>query len=75
MDVRELHEHEMYNLGGQLIPLNNLMDRYAELDKSQPVIIYCETGKRSRDAAIRLKNCGFKSVIYLDGGASAWRSV
>lgn len=75
LDVREPYEHEAYNIGGKLISLHHLMDQYEELDKSQPVIIYCETGKRSRDAAIFLTNCGFESVVYLDGGASAWRSL
>jgi rhodanese-related sulfurtransferase len=47
---------------------NNLED----LDKSQPVAIYCTTGETSAKAAGILKEMGFKNIYLLDGGIKKW---
>ena len=41
------------------------------LDKQRPVFIYCRSGKRSQQAALRLSEAGFK-VIDLEGGYLNW---
>ncbi|MDR0574800.1 MAG: rhodanese-like domain-containing protein [Tannerella sp.] len=41
------------------------------LDKSKPVAVYCRSGKRSRDAAVKLSGRGFK-VYELEGGYNGW---
>ena len=70
LDVREPYEHEIFNIGGKLIPLHQLPDRLNELDKSLPIIVYCKSGERSLKAAKILKSQGFEFVSYLQPGIS-----
>ena len=41
------------------------------LDKSRPVAVYCRSGKRSKEAANKLADAGFK-VYDLDSGYLGW---
>ncbi len=43
-----------------------------ELDKTKPVLVYCLSGGRSKKAAAKLTELGFKEVLELDGGYLAW---
>lgn len=54
IDVREPDEHESYNIGGQLIPLQSIFRKTDLLDFSQPIVIYCKRGIRSQLAIQRL---------------------
>lgn len=54
IDVREPDEHEAYNIGGQLIPLQSILKKTDLLDFSQPIVIYCKRGIRSQLAIQRL---------------------
>jgi len=47
--------------------------RIEELDKKQPVYIFCQSGKRSAAAATKLQEAGFE-VIELAGGYKAWKA-
>lgn len=42
LDVREPYEYEICNLGGYLIPMNQLPDRLNELDPSREMVVYCK---------------------------------
>jgi rhodanese-related sulfurtransferase len=66
LDVRSVEEHAAYNLGGILIPLQELENRLTELDKTLPVIIYCQSGQRSQAAAAILARHHFISVLTLN---------
>jgi len=44
-----------------------------KLDKSKPVIVYCEKGGRSAQCAQKLKEAGFEKIYDLEGGLSKWR--
>ena len=63
IDVREPDEHEAYNIGGQLIPLQSILKKPDLLDFSQPIVIYCKRGIRSQltiqRLAIRLPEAQF----------------
>ena len=43
------------------------------VDRSQPLVLYCEHGPRAYIAAFGLRNAGFKQVYYLKGHMSQWR--
>lgn len=43
-----------------------------DLDKSQPVLIYCASGGRSAKAVAMMKEMGFSEIHELDGGYRAW---
>lgn len=68
LDVRTLAEHQMQHLDGICIPLDELPQRSSELNPAIPVIVYCQSGKRSMTAARLLYERNFQSVAYLDGG-------
>ncbi|MFN5346026.1 MAG: rhodanese-like domain-containing protein [Bacteroidota bacterium] len=44
-------------------------------DKSKTYFLYCRSGHRSGLAAEWMRRHGFKNVIELDGGISAWQSA
>ncbi len=54
IDVRELNEHEAYNIGGDLIPMSVLFRQTDRLDTSIPIVVYCKRGIRSQLAIQRL---------------------
>ncbi len=69
IDVRNPLEHAVGNLGGINIPLGQLDDVETVLtDKRQPLLVYCQSGGRSAQAATILKNLGFEYVKSLAGG-------
>ena len=45
---------------------------FHKLDKQKPVYIYCRSGQRSRKAAQKLLNWGFKEIYDLEGGILEW---
>ena len=48
-------------------------EKIQELDKSKTYLLYCRTGKRTAKAGAAMKAAGFKKVIMLDGGITAWK--
>ncbi len=72
LDVREPHEYQICNLGGHLIPLNDLPKRVNELDFSREIVVHCKMGGRSAKAVEFLRQSGFKKVHNLAGGINAW---
>jgi len=75
IDVREDWEHEAFNIGGKLLPIGNIMISQNEINKTTPVVIYCEKGIRSVIAIQRLEALGFENLYNLAGGMKAWREV
>lgn len=77
LDVREPWEHEEFNIGGRLIPLNDLMKSLDKLNdiKDQEFVVYCRSGSRSKMAVAFLQAKGFKGAINLEGGVEAWKKL
>jgi rhodanese-related sulfurtransferase len=78
VDVRELSEHNEFNIGGELIPLGNIqaMDiGQLETLREQEVICYCRSGNRSGQACQILDMLGFKNTKNLQGGMLAWQKA
>ena len=72
LDVRNPDEFAICNLGGHLIPLNDLPSRLSELNKDQPIVVHCRSGGRSARATEFLIQQGFKNACNLRGGIIAW---
>jgi molybdopterin/thiamine biosynthesis adenylyltransferase/rhodanese-related sulfurtransferase len=72
LDVREMHEYQICNLRGHLIPLGELSRRVHELDSSREIVAHCRSGKRSADAVEFLRKAGFRKIWNLKGGILAW---
>ena len=73
IDIREPRERAAYNIGGEHIPMGELMSRLAEIPKDKDVVLYCEKGIRSVISIQRLENHGFHNLYNLNGGINAWR--
>jgi rhodanese-related sulfurtransferase len=73
IDVREEHEYEMANLGGELIPLGTILSNTDKISRDKPVIIHCRSGARSGTAVKALEaQFGFNNLSNLKGGILAW---
>jgi sulfur-carrier protein adenylyltransferase/sulfurtransferase len=72
LDVRDEDEFEISNIGGQLIPLDELPTRVRELDASREIVALCKMGTRSAKAVQVLRQAGFPNVRSLTGGIHAW---
>jgi rhodanese-related sulfurtransferase len=73
IDVREVTEHNEANIGGLNIPMDQIMERLAEIEQTIPVIIYCKSGRRAQAAveAIKLHE-NYKNLLFLEGGICAY---
>ncbi len=74
LDVREPFEYQIAQIGGHLIPLNDLPKRMNELNTAQEIVVQCKSGGRSQRAAEFLAKNGFKKLHNLAGGILAWSS-
>jgi sulfur-carrier protein adenylyltransferase/sulfurtransferase len=72
LDVREPYEFQIAQIGGKLIPQNDVPSRIGELDPAQEIIIHCRSGVRSQKIAEMLQANGFQKVSNLAGGILAW---
>jgi glyoxylase-like metal-dependent hydrolase (beta-lactamase superfamily II)/rhodanese-related sulfurtransferase len=58
----------------RLMPLSELPNRLAEIDRHRPVVTVCRSGARSAQAVVLLQRSGFTDVANLAGGLLRWRS-
>ena len=75
LDVRTPGEFGERHLAGALNIDYNGADynsRIGNLDKTQPVYVYCLSGGRSAAAAQTLTEIGFTKVFEMNGGISRW---
>jgi len=72
LDVREPWEQKIAQIGGKLIPQNEVPQRLAEIDREREVIVHCHHGVRSQRVAEILQQAGFPRVANLAGGIGAW---
>jgi rhodanese-related sulfurtransferase len=76
IDIREIQEFELGNLGGQHIPMNDCLKRHVEIRRDVPVVIHCRTGRRSAAVISALtSHHGFDNLLSLVGGAMEWASA
>jgi len=72
IDVRTVGEYRGNHMKGfQNIPLNELVSKANQLDKNKEVIVICQSGMRSKQAAKVLKKLGFQRIINVSGGMNA----
>jgi rhodanese-related sulfurtransferase len=73
LDVRQQDEYDAGHVDkAVLIPLNVLPDRYSELPKDKPIVVYCRSGARSARAVAFLRAQGFANAFSLSGGFMGW---
>lgn len=68
IDVRADHEWEMGRIEGAIhLPLAELAERAAEIDKERTAVFYCRGGNRSTMAAEALSAEGYDAVKLSEG--------
>jgi adenylyltransferase/sulfurtransferase len=73
IDVREPHEYDIVNLGGELIPLATVSENADKIDKDKKVVLHCKMGGRSAKAIRELEEkYGFENLYNLKGGILAY---
>jgi adenylyltransferase/sulfurtransferase len=72
LDVREPYEFQIAQIGGKLIPQNDVPNRLGELNPEQEIVVHCRSGARSQKIAEFLAQNGFKNVSNVAGGILAW---
>jgi molybdopterin/thiamine biosynthesis adenylyltransferase/rhodanese-related sulfurtransferase len=76
IDVREADEFSTASIdGATLIPLAEIPSRLNEIPTDTPVVIMCQTGARSAQAAAFLDRNGYPNIANLDGGIAAWEQA
>ena len=73
IDVREPHEYEIANIGGELIPMGEIIYEEERIATDKPVVIHCRSGKRSAHVILQLQSMYALDNLYnLKGGILAW---
>jgi sulfur-carrier protein adenylyltransferase/sulfurtransferase len=72
LDVREPYEYQIAQIGGTLIPQNDVPNRLGEIPRDREIIVHCRSGARSQKIAELLKQSGYKDVANVAGGILAW---
>ena len=72
LDVREPYEYQIAQIGGTLIPQNDVPNRLAEIPRDREIVVHCRSGARSQRIAELLKQSGYTDVVNLAGGILAW---
>ncbi len=72
IDVREPWEYKIAQIGGNLIPQNEVPNRLSEIDRDREVIVHCHSGVRSQRIAEFLAQAGYPRVANLAGGIQVW---
>lgn len=72
LDVRTPQEYNGGHIEGALnIPVDDLDRHMSELPKDKPIVVHCQSGRRSARAVSMLQSAGFKEVYDL-GGIGNW---
>lgn len=73
VDVREPHEHQFTDIGGELMPMGSIVGESDKIDKSKKVVIYCRSGNRSANVVKALEQkFGYNNLYNLKGGILEW---
>src|SRR5579859_1087596 len=72
LDVREPYEFKIAQIGGTLIPQNDVANRLNEIPRDHEIVVHCRSGARSQKIAEFLKQSGYSKVVNLAGGILAW---
>jgi adenylyltransferase/sulfurtransferase len=73
IDVREPFEAEAANIGGELIPMGEVLSNVDKIAKDKPVVVHCRSGARSATIINALQSQhGFENLHNLKGGIMAW---
>ncbi|GGN02961.1 thiazole biosynthesis adenylyltransferase ThiF [Dyadobacter beijingensis] len=64
VDVREYYEFEADSFGGENIPLSDIPENIANFPAGKTIVFYCNSGKRSMQAARLLAQSGYEGRSF-----------
>ena len=73
IDVREQNEFDICNIGGELIPMSIIGERWSDIPSQGKVVVHCRSGVRSANIIRFLQEeHGYTNLLNLKGGILAW---
>ncbi len=76
IDIRTPGEWGAGHLGGSVnLPLSQLRERIGEVPRDRRIAVHCAGGYRSSIAASLLRRRGYRDLIELAGGITAWEAA
>ena len=73
LDVREPYEYQIANIGGKLIPQNDVPQRLAEIDRDREIVVQCRSRRRAASASqSSSRSPATQRSSNLAGGILAW---
>lgn len=78
IDVRTPEEYAEGHLDGAVLvdfSSPTFADEIAQLDTTQPYLVYCRSGNRSGQAVAVMQQLGFGALWDLDGGITSWTAA
>jgi sulfur-carrier protein adenylyltransferase/sulfurtransferase len=76
VDVREPYEIEVCSMGGNAIPMDSILSQSQQLPQHLPIVIHCNSGKRSDAVCYALRKQLARNDIYsLTGGIQAYAAA
>ncbi|NJL79935.1 MAG: rhodanese-like domain-containing protein [Richelia sp. SM2_1_7] len=76
IDVREAAEYAGERIPGSTrVSLSNFDPQKIPLEQGKKLILHCQSGRRSAQAAQKLFAAGFEEVTHLEGGLNAWKQA
>jgi adenylyltransferase/sulfurtransferase len=73
VDVRTLQERDLFDIGGEHIPLEEIEERIDYFNSVTPRVLYCATGRRSAEAVKLIKKkYPDAMVLSLEAGLKHW---
>jgi len=76
LDVRTKKEFDSGHIAGAVnidFLLPGFDNEISKLDRNRPCLVYCRTGRRSRKAAEKMVELGFRDIYHLEGGFNRWK--
>ncbi len=76
VDVREAHEYAGERIkGATRVSLSNFDSKKIPAYEGVKLVLHCQSGRRSVQAAQKLFADGFNEVTHLEGGLNAWKQA
>ena len=76
LDVRTIDEYKAGHIPGatqtDVLKKDEFKNKVSTLDKKKTYLLYCRSGKRSKEAMKLMKEMGFTKLYDLDGGFNVW---
>ena len=75
IDARDAGQYQKEHIPGAVnIEWRQVLARRAELPRDKSILLYCNSGTLSAQAAFALKLAGVENVLILQGGLSQWKA-